>query len=578
MTARVLLAVAVVAAALFLTGLGAAPFVDPPEGVHAAITHAMVRSGDWITPRLDGIRYLDKPPLLYWLMAAGFAALGVSEAVARLASALPAVGVAVVTAWTGLRLGGARLGLLAGLIVAANLELFLFARLVKPDLLFTLFIAGAFAAFAEAYGAGRRGGVAAFYACLGGAVLVKGVLGAVGPLAAVALLFALTGERHIAARWAPWWAVAALAAIVVPWHAAMEAVNPGFLWYTVVDNHVLNVAPQRVFADEDVRLSELEFLAVTAVGFLPWTLALPVAAWRALRGPWDSAERRVWLLLSLWSIGAIGLFALSPVKLPHYGLVAFPAMALLAARAWSDAVDGEPRGSGFRGLAVSALVVLVALAALSAAAALGQLPLPAGALTAADVSAHNLAVRGQDARFAAAREIRPLLGTAALVFAAGAAGLGIAAALGRRAIALGAVLAAMLAFLPLTVQGFALFAASRSVRPLVEMVALRAGPSDLLAHEGALESSASWLLALDRDRRVAIVNGRRSDHAVGSTFPEAADVFWDDERFARAWLGPRRVFLISAVPPEQSALRHMPPERVHALAAGGGRWLYSNLP
>lgn len=577
MTARVLLAVAVVAAALFLTGLGAAPFVDPPEGVHAAIGRAMLHTGDWITPRLDGIRYFDKPPLLYWLMAVGFGALGVSEAVARLTSALPAVGVAVVTAWTGLRLGGARLGLLAGLIVAANLELFLFARLVKPDLLFTLFIAGAFAAFAEAYGGGRRGAVAAFYACLGGAVLAKDVLGAVGPLVAVALLFALTGERQIATRWAPWWGGALLAAIVVPWHAAMEAVNHGFLWYTAVDNHVLNVAQQRAFPDEDVPLSELEFLAVTAVGFLPWTLALPGAAWRALRGPWDSAERRMWLLLALWSIGAIGLFALSPFKLPHYGLVAFPAMALLAARAWSDAVDGEG-GPGFRGLAASALVVLVALAAVSAAAALGRLPLPAGALAVADVSARNLAARGGDAPFAAAGEIRPILGTAAAVFTAGAVGLGVAAALGRRAIALGALLAAMLAFLPLTVQGFALFAASRTVRPLAEIVALHARPSDLLAHEGPLESSASWLLALDGGRRIAIVNGRRSNLAVGSTFPEAADLFWDDERLAREWLGSRRVFLISAVAPERSALRHVPVERVHALAAGGGRRLYSNRP
>src|SRR5262245_14877251 len=113
MTARVLLAVAVVAAALFLTGLGTAPFVDPPEGVHAAISLEMARSGDWITPRLDGVRYFDKPPLLYWLIAAGFHFLGVSERTARLASAMPAIGVAVVTAWTGLRVGGPRLGLLA---------------------------------------------------------------------------------------------------------------------------------------------------------------------------------------------------------------------------------------------------------------------------------------------------------------------------------------------------------------------------------------------------------------------------------------------------------------------------------
>src|SRR5687768_9056977 len=116
MTAGLLLAVAVVAAALFLPGVGAAPFVDPPEGVHAAIALDMLRTGDWITPRLDGIRYFDKPPLLYWLMTGAFHALGVSEGASRLTSALPAVGVAVVTAWTGLRLGGPRLGLLAGLV------------------------------------------------------------------------------------------------------------------------------------------------------------------------------------------------------------------------------------------------------------------------------------------------------------------------------------------------------------------------------------------------------------------------------------------------------------------------------
>ena len=128
LTAKTLLAVALVSAALFLTGLGGAPFVDPPEGFHAVIARDMQRLGDWITPHINGVRYFDKPPLFYWLMSAAFAVFGPGEAAAQLGSAPPAVGVAVVTAWIGTRLAGPRVGLVAGLVVAANLELYLFAR------------------------------------------------------------------------------------------------------------------------------------------------------------------------------------------------------------------------------------------------------------------------------------------------------------------------------------------------------------------------------------------------------------------------------------------------------------------
>jgi len=576
MTARVLLAVGVVAAALFLTGLGAAPFVDPPEGVHAAVALEMARTGDWITPRLDGVRYFDKPPLLYWLMAAGFAALGVSEWMARLPSALSAVGVAVVTAWIGVRLGGARLGLLSGLMVAANLELFVFARLVKPDLLFVLFITVALAAFVEAYGTDRRGAVLVFYASLGATVLAKDLLGAVGPLAVVALFFALTGEREVRARWLPWRGLAVLAAVAVPWYAAMEAASPGFLWYTVVDNHVLNVLQQRVFPDEDVPLSAVEFLAVTAIGFLPWTLALPWAVWRGLRGPWDTAERRVWLLLALWTAVVLGLFTLSPFKLPHYGLPAFPAMALLVAKLWSDAVDGDAPAPAARALVLPALVALIALALAAWLAWQGQLRLPAGALPAADVAARNLAARGQEAPFATAADLGPIFGGLALIFAAGAAGLAATVVMGRPLVAVGLLLAVMLASLPVTIQGFALFAQSRSVRPLAEAVALRGTPRDVLAHEGPLETSASWLLTLDR--QVKIVNGLQSNLAIGATFADAAGVFWSAAELAAAWRGGARVFLLSAVKPERSVVRQLPPDRVHLLAEAGGRWLYSNRP
>src|SRR5688500_4911766 len=115
------LGVAVVAAALYFAGLGEAPFLDPPEGVHAEIAQVMAERRDWLTPRLNDVRYVDRPRLHYWLVAAGFSVSGVGTFAARFWSALAAVACAAVTARMGMLLGGPRVGLLAGLMTAANL-------------------------------------------------------------------------------------------------------------------------------------------------------------------------------------------------------------------------------------------------------------------------------------------------------------------------------------------------------------------------------------------------------------------------------------------------------------------------
>jgi 4-amino-4-deoxy-L-arabinose transferase-like glycosyltransferase len=274
---------------MYLLGLGAAPFLDPPEGFHATIAQTMRRSGDWITLRMDGVRYFDKPPLLYWLMSASFAVAGPTEAAARVWPALAAIGVAAVTGRIGVILGGARVGLLAGLIVAANMGTFVFGREAKPDLIFILFIVLAYAGFIVAYRGGGRRGLVLFYASLGLATLTKDLLGAVGPLAVVALFLWLTRERPYAV-WAPWWGLAILVGVALPWYLAVELRNEGFLWYTVVDNHLLNFTRQRVFPDEDVPLGAVPFLAVTALAFLPWTLAVPWALRRTLRPPWGDVD------------------------------------------------------------------------------------------------------------------------------------------------------------------------------------------------------------------------------------------------------------------------------------------------
>jgi len=150
------LGVALVAIGLYFVGLGVAPFLDPPEGFHAEVAREMALGRDWVTPRVNGVRYFETPPLLYWLMSASFGAAGVTPFAARFWTALAAVGCAAVTARLGAVLGGPRLGLLAGLMVAANLGMFVYGRIVSAELPFILCLTVAWAGFALAYRVYRR--------------------------------------------------------------------------------------------------------------------------------------------------------------------------------------------------------------------------------------------------------------------------------------------------------------------------------------------------------------------------------------------------------------------------------------
>jgi len=565
-----------VAAALFFLGLGAAPFLDPPEGLHAEIAREMGIGGDWVTPHFNGVRYFDKPPLLYWLMALGFSLVGPSEWAARFWSALAAFGTVLLTARLGSILGSPGAGLISGLVVGANIEFFLFGRVVKPDAMFVFFILLAYTGFILAYRGARRWALLIGYGGLGLAVLTKDLLGAAGPVLVVALFFLLTREWSPRARWLPWAGVALFVLIALPWYLAMEWKNHGFLWYVIVDNHLLNFARQRLYPDEDIPLTAAEFLGVTAIGFFPWSLMLPWAFARAFRRPWASFEARGWLLLGLWAGVVLAFFTISPFRLPHYALPAFPAMALLVGKLWDDVLGRSPGAPSFRTLLVPPLVVLVGLAVLFTLGWRGELSLPSGALALADLPARNLEARGQVAPFAPLAQIQPLLGTAALIFGAGSLGLAVAVWRGLPRFGLGVLMATMLAFLPVTVEGLALVSRSRSVKPMAEVLRLKAGPEDLLVHEGALENSGSLFLSLRLPMKV--VDGLQSNLAFGATFPEAREVFLSRAELRGSWDGQGRVFLLSVVRPEKSVVREFPPASVNLMGRSGGRWLYSNRP
>jgi len=599
------------AALLLAPGLGAAPLDDPGEGQHAEIAREML-GGSWITPRLNGVRYFDKPPLLYWLTAAAFHRLGPTEGAARLASLAGALLAVAGTTILGVGLLGRGGGFLAGAALLSCALFAAFARYVRPETLFVAAISWGFAglllgmcgrpftaAALSSAGAQKgpphsprggqpwesevrsspRGGqpVASRWAlvgcgALGVAALAKDPLGLIGPVGAVAGALWLAGRLRPVRAWLPVGGVVLMLALGAGWYVAVAARESSFLWYTVIDNHVLNVARMRAFPDEDVPLSALEFAAAASFGAFPWILAAGVTVvGLARRRAWRDPAETAWIALALWATGVLALFTLSPFKLPHYGLPAYPAVALLAARAWRD--PGAPR----QGLILAHLALFVLLGAGLAWWGAGDgRAFTATVFGVTDVYSRKEAAWGQASPYPPWSDLQPLLVRGAVLLLAGAAVLAVAAA--RRSARLGAaaVAAVMLLLMPVVGDGLAATSRARAVAGMAREIRDRLGPADVLVLEGPIENAGA--LEFYSGHRPALLDGRRSVLGIGATFADAADTFWTPARFTEAWASPRPPYLLTTREPARSIAAELPPDSVRLLAADNGRWLYGHAP
>lgn len=557
------------AAPFLLVDLGAAPFDDPGEGMHAEIARELRAGGDPFDLRLSGIPYVDKPPLLYALVAGAFGLAGESEAVARAVPALAALAAIGAVAWLGARLLGPPAGLLAGGALLSSAGFFAYGRYVRPETLFIAALAWGFALVLVGLGEERRGLVAAGLGCFGLAALAKDPLGALAPPAAIGAALALGRRARPIGRWLPWSGVVTGAALAFGWWALVEARSPGFTWYTVVDNHVLNVARARRFPDEDVPLGAAQFLAVAALGAAPWVLGAVVATARLIRRrAWRDPRELPWVAMALWAVGVLAFTALSPFRLPHYGLPAYPAIALLAARGWLE----PPRRGLVVGYALTLAVLAVACAVLWTAG--GEL-FNRAVLEVTDTATRKVGGAAHATALPPWPAIRLLFGTATVTLGIAALVLGVLA-LPRVPWSVWAppavALVAMLAVMPLVGSGLTTVSAHRAVRPLALEVGRWARPGDLLVHEGPLENSGA--LEWYARRRPVIVDGRRSVLGFGATLDGNGDAMWEPERLRRAWESGERVWLITIRQPASSLAAQLPGARLVGVA--GGRWLYVN--
>src|SRR5262245_54249078 len=556
----------------------------------------MMTGGDWVTLRLNGVRYFDKPPVLYWLSAASFWLLGPSEAAARLAPLLGVALAAAATALLGTRLCGASGGLIAAGALLSSVLFVAFGRYLRPETLFVAAIQWGFTGLLldlvksdparqpasradvsrriqDRSRTGGRGWALVGCAALGAASLIKDPLGLIGPLLAVGIALALAGRARPVSAWLPWGGLTVLLVVGCGWYVLAALRNAGFLWYTVVDNHLLNALRARHFPDEDVPLSALEFLTVSVMGALPWVIPAALTMMTLVRRrAWRDPSETPWVALGLWIAGVFAVFALSPFKLPHYALPAYPAIALLAVRGWQDR-EADPRGL----IGAHALLLgLVAVACWVAAGSDGHV-FSDLVFSATDVYTRKEAARGETSALPPWPMLKPLVVHGGLI--SGLTSAALVLALIRRSGRLGLIVVTvgMLAFMPLVRAGRDLVTSGRAVAGMARAVEREMGPDDVLVHEGPIENSGA--LEFYSGRRPALLDGRRSVLGFGATFPDAAATFWDAERFRREWLhGSRRVLLVTPRAPAGSVVASLPSDRVHLLRHDNGRWLYDNEP
>jgi len=561
--------------------------MDDVDAVQAQISRNMLDSGNWVTARLDGIAYLEKSPLKYWMIAGAFKALGVHDWVARLPVALAAV----LLCWLAYRMGAwafsARAGMYAGLTLATCVGLFLFTRIQIPDVTITATIALALWSFLRALDPEEsRPGLwsAVMAAAIGTGLLLKGLIAALFPIAAMLLFLMFTGDWKSRDAWRRLHVVRGVllaVAIAAPWHILATLRNPpyfdfamhsapgeyrGFFWFYFFNEHLLRFLNLRYPRDYNT-VPRLYFWLFHLLWLFPWSVYLP-ATIKLNYGQVDRAAR-MRLLCLCWAGFLLVFFTFSSTQ-EYYSMPCYPALALLIGSALTDS-----RAASWvhKGRVALALVATLALAAIGfILLQVWNLPAPGDisqALTQhPELYTLSLGHMGDltMASFAYLKTPLLLAGTGFLVGAISA----------WRGKILGAVVM-MILFLHAARLALVVFDPYLASRPLAE--ALNRAPRGTLILDDQYYTFSSVVFYAEayHGQRVLLLNGRVNNLEYGSYAPDAPrDVFIDDAGFRDRWLSADRYYICVESPQVERLEKLVGREALHPVIESGGKFVFSN--
>jgi 4-amino-4-deoxy-L-arabinose transferase-like glycosyltransferase len=376
---------------VFFLRLGGYVLLDPDEGRYAEIAREMIESGDFITPHLNYIPYLEKPPFYYWVTAASLAVLGENEWAVRVVPALAGFFTLALVMGMGWRHFGPKIGLTAAWVYLTSLLPSALARLAIVDTLFTFCLTAAWAGWWMGSGAAPRRVRRQWYVVAWGflalATMTKGPVALVLSLLIVGIFVGVRRDWPTLRETFWWPGLLLFAILVLPWHLAVGMSNPDFWHFYIVVQHL-----DRALGEEHVK-PFWYFPAILPLGIGFWGIFLfPIAAralrltYRAVRTYLGGAGRNPnagavlteadkgacpgqphsILYLSIWVVSVVGLFSLSAGKLATYILPAYPPLALLTA--WHLQTGGLERPSARWCLGFTSLLLLGLFIALPYAA------------------------------------------------------------------------------------------------------------------------------------------------------------------------------------------------------------------
>jgi 4-amino-4-deoxy-L-arabinose transferase-like glycosyltransferase len=294
------------------------------------IPREMLASNDYVTPRLNGLKYFEKPPLFYWLQSASIKIFGINENSMRVWTVFFAILGCLSVFFVGCRCGSMPTGLLSSGILATNIMYYAHSRVIIIDMVVTALMCGAlwcfFLAFVREHEPNKKSITMLMYVLSALACLTKGLIGAILPGFVAFLWIAITNNWKKLKEILNIPRILAFLAVFLPWHIAVCIKNDDFFFYYFVFEHFL-----RYTTDVHSRYQpEYFFLGISMFGFLPWTGFALVAIRNAVKKRVGHALSSEHIFLLCWIFGILAFFSFSQSKLIPYILPIFPPMAFLS--------------------------------------------------------------------------------------------------------------------------------------------------------------------------------------------------------------------------------------------------------
>ena len=585
------LALALVFVAVYLGSLGSPPLLDDADSSHAEAAREMYVSSDYVTLHINGVRYLEKAPLPYWLVAGSYRLFGVNEFATRLPMAISVMLLGILAIVWGTRAFGERAGIYAGLFVYTAAGVFLFTRILIPDVLLSLLIAASLYFWLSALE--DRGPAWKWYAgylCIALGVLTKGLIALVFPVGTAFLYLLITGDWR---RWRQFRLASGFLlflAIAAPWHILAGLRNTGgegghgFFWFYFVNEHFLRFLGKRYPRDYN-KLPWALYWSLHLVWLFPWSFYLPAAIRTAVEAGKNRAnfQDRTRLMCYILA-GLVLIFFAVSTNQEYYTLPAYFPLLMLLAGAISHyerrECDTGKREGWLRVSAglVAAIGVAAGITLLTLLWQSRQLPFEpdiGNVLAKHDMATDTLSTSHMldlsYASFAALRLPAALAAIALLI----APAVSFFLRLRRRPHAATWMLGlGMAVFLVAAHIALGRFGPYLSSKDLAETIAARQHPGDRVMIYGDQAFGSSLLFYLQRP--IELVQGRTTSMWFGSTFPDAPHIYLSDSDLLQAWNGPGRIFLF--VPPHlKSKVDVLLPQR-SVVAEVSGKCVYSNRP